>query len=99
MVKELYRLYPAKADLIEQAFIDYGITPNVNKPGSGITYDTFFSNRAVTSSVSVMGNDILVQNVTVSNGATLTITGTNSVTLDKPFNLEKGCTLEILRDN
>ena len=99
LVKELYRLYPAKADLIEQAFIDYGITPNVNKPGSGITYDTFFSNRAVTSSVSVMGNDILVQNVTVSNGATLTITGTNSVTLDKPFNLEKGCTLEILRDN
>ena len=99
LVKELYRLYPAKADLIEQAFADYGIKPNVNKPGSGITYDTFFSNRSVTSSVSVTGNDILVQNVTVSNGATLTVTGTNSVTLDKPFNLEKGCTLEILRDN
>ena len=52
---------------------------------------TIFSNQTVTSNRTV----ILSENITVSNGAKLILKGSQSITINKPYTIEKGCQLEI----
>ena len=56
---------------------------------------TIFSNQTVTSNRTVTGTDILSENITVSNGAKLILKGSQSITINKPYTIEKGCQLEI----
>lgn len=56
---------------------------------------TIFSNQTVTSDRTVTGTDILSENITVSNGAKLILKGSQSITINKPYTIEKGCQLEI----
>ena len=56
---------------------------------------TIFSNQTVTSDKTVTGTDILSENVTVSNDAKLTLKASQSITINKPYTIEKGCQLEI----
>ena len=94
-------MYPDRAADIEQIFDDYpAIDHNVSLPGTGdTTYDAFCSNRTITSSTTISGQNILVQNSTVSNGATLTLNAGTSITINKPFTVEKGSTLIMTRGN
>lgn len=57
---------------------------------------TIFSNQTVTSDKIVTGTDILSENVTVSNGAKLTLKASQNITINKPYTIEKGCQLEII---
>ena len=56
---------------------------------------TIFSNQTVTSNRTVTGTDILSENITVSNGAKLILKGSQSITINNPYTIEKGCQLEI----
>ena len=56
---------------------------------------TIFSNQTVTSNRTVTGTDILSEHITVSNGAKLILKGSQSITINKPYTIEKGCQLEI----
>ena len=56
---------------------------------------TIFSKQTVTSNRTVTGTDILSENITVSNGAKLILKGSQSITINKPYTIEKGCQLEI----
>ncbi len=51
------------------------------------------TDMTVSSSVTYSGTDVFIQNVTVSNGATMTIHGTNSITMRSPFIIERGSNL------
>lgn len=93
LVEEMYSKYPDKADEIEATFIAFGIIPNVEKPNINTgesTYDSFFNNRVVSSNYIYNGNNILVENINVSNGATLTLRGTSSVTIKPQFTCSNG---------
>ena len=57
--------------------------------------ETIFQNQTVTTNRTVTGTDIVSTNITVRNGALLTLKGTNSVTINQPFTLEAGCQLTI----
>ena len=50
---------------------------------------TIFSNQTVTSNRTVTGTDILSENITVSNGAKLILKGSQSITINKPYTIEK----------
>lgn len=56
---------------------------------------TIFSNQTVTSNRTVTGTDILSENITVSNGAKLILKGSQSITINKPYTIEKGCQLKL----
>lgn len=90
LVAKMYSKYPNKAISIENAFVRHGITPNVQKPGSDDSYDTFYTNQTVFSSYIFSGNNILSENVTVLNNASLTLKGTQSVTIKGPFTVNVG---------
>lgn len=49
------------------------------------------------SSATYSGTDVSIQNVTVSNGATLTVNGSNSITIMSPFTVESGSSLVLNR--
>ena len=95
-----YSKYPEKADEIEKAFTDNGITPNVPKPDTGdLTHDAFYTNKTVSSSFVFSGNNILTRNVTVTNSAKLTFRANKSVTINSPFTINQGAQLEITCGN
>lgn len=97
LVAKLYTLYPDKATDIESVFNDYpGIVHNVSLPGG---YDTFCANQSITSSKHISGENILVQNSTVSNGATLTLSAGTSITINTPFVVESGAKLIMVNSN
>lgn len=101
LVSKLYTLYPDRAADIEQIFNHYpAIHHNISLPGAGDTiYDAFCSNRTIASLTTISGLNILVQNSTVSNGATLMLNAGTSITINKPFTVEKGSTLIMTRGN
>lgn len=101
LVARLYTLYPERAADIERVFNNYpSINHTVSLPGTdGIVYDAFCSNQSITSSTTISGENILVQNSTVSNGATLTLNAGTSITINKPFIVEKGSKLIMTRGN
>ena len=100
LVAKMYEKYPEKADEIEKAFTDNGITPNVPKPDTGdLTHDAFYTDKTVSSSFVFSGNNILTRNVTVTNSAKLTFRANKSVTINSPFTINQGAQLEITCGN
>lgn len=100
LVAKMYEKYPEKADEIEKAFTDNGITPNVPKPDTGdLTHDAFYTNKTVSSSFVFSGNNILTRNVTVTNSAKLTFRANKSVTINSPFTINQGAQLEMTCGN
>ena len=100
LVAKMYEKYPEKADEIEKAFTDNGITPNVPKPDTGdLTHDAFYTDKTVSSSFIFSGNNILTRNVTVTNSAKLTFRANKSVTINSPFTINQGAQLEITCGN
>lgn len=57
-----------------------------------------FSNRIVNASTTVTGCKIASQSVTVTNGAKLTLSGREEVTINPPFTVNAGSQLEIKND-
>lgn len=101
LVSKLYTQYPNKAVDIEQILNNYPeVDHNVSLPGIGdITYDAFCTDRTITSQTTIGGENILVQNSTVCNGATLSLTAGTSITINSPFTVERGSTLIITGSN
>lgn len=96
LAAKMYGNYPEKADMIEKTFTDNKIILNVTKPDTGdITHDAFYTDKTVAYSIIFSGNNILAQNVTVTNNAKLTFRANNSVTIDSPFTIHQGAQLEI----
>lgn len=57
--------------------------------------DTSFNNRTVTSNTFISGGNIFTQNVSVSNGATLTFYFERSITINAPFTVNSGSQLTL----
>lgn len=68
--------FPEKVDSIKACFNRYGLIDDVEDP---ITGDVSFSGRTVSESTTVTGINISVQNVSVTNGAKLTLAGNVSI--------------------
>lgn len=81
-----------KVDSIKACFSRYGIIEDIEEP---ITEDVTFSGRTVSESTTVTGTNISVQNVSVINGAKLTLVG--KVSIGSTFLVESGSSLEIRR--
>lgn len=56
---------------------------------------TTFSNQIVNSDRTITDTEIITTNVTVTNGAKLTLKASQGVTINQPYTIEKGCQLEI----
>lgn len=82
----MYAKYPGQADAIEKAFPDSKIYPNVEKPLSG---DYYLTNQTISTSKTVTGENIVVQNVSITNNAMLTLKSGTSITINAPFVVEK----------
>ena len=76
---EMYRLYPAKESQIMAAFNRYGIYPKI----SSLT--TYVKDEVISNTKTYSNKHIVVENVSVTNGATLTLSGSGSVTIQCPF--------------
>ena len=87
LLRKMYAKYPDKADLIEKAFHDEGISPNVEKPGSDIIY---FKDKTVSSSQTINGKNIVLENVNINNYAELTLNMEKSITINSPFVVNSG---------
>lgn len=94
LVEKMYALYPDKADVIEEAFLRYNVPFSVKKPQYG---DVMIRDTVFTASNSYQGEKIVAQDVSVKNGATLSLTGTVSTTLLSEFVIEKGSNLLIFK--
>lgn len=55
----------------------------------------YFTNQNVTSDVTVRGNKVETQNITVSNGAKLTIIAPQGVKSLQPLRINSGCKFEL----
>ena len=97
LVSKLYTLYPNQAAVIEQILSDYpSINHNVSLPETDdIAYDICWVNRNVIKSTIINGENILIQNCTISNGVALVLNVGNSITVDTPFYVAAGSTLAI----
>ncbi len=95
LVAKMYGKYPAKASLIEKAFLDSGISPNIPLPEEDV-YDGTYINQSVSSSTSLSGKDVLLRNVSVTNKSKLTIHATRSATLKMPFTIDRDSQFEII---
>lgn len=91
LVAKLYTLYPDKAVDIAEEFNNYPeIKHTVNLPGG---YDVSCSNQSITSSKTIDGNKILVQNSSVNNNATLTLNAETSITIRESFVVDSSAKL------
>ena len=61
--------------------------------------DTIVNDVVYSSSDEITGDRVFIQNVTVSNGASLTINAEVSVTILAPFVIESGSSLLITKGN
>ena len=96
LVLKMYTLYPDKAVDIENVFSKYPLVKHsVSIPNGNVTC----SDRSITSSTTISGDNIFVENVTVSNGATLWLNAGTSITINKPFIIESGSELIMTRGN
>ena len=84
LVERMYANYPEKADFIEKAFNDSNIYPDVTKPQV-----CNLENQTVSSSMTVTGQNIILQNISVKNSATLTLKSENSIIINEPFFVER----------
>ena len=83
--------FPNKVDSIKACFNRYGLIDyETEEP---ITGDVSFSGRTVSESTTVTGTNISVQDVSVINGAKLTLVG--NVSIGSTFLVESGSSLEI----
>lgn len=87
LLRKMYAKYPDKADLIEKAFHDEGISPDVEKPSSNIIY---FKDKTVSSSQTINGKNIVLENVNIINNAELTLNMEKSITINSPFVVNSG---------
>lgn len=76
-------------NLIEQAINDEGA---VITKGDGTVY---IHNITYSADASVAGDYIVAENITVRNGAKLTLAPTADVTILAPFSIEANCAFEI----
>lgn len=96
LVAKMYEKYPSKADSIENAFLTYGIKPNVSKPGEE-AYDIVYVNQEVSSDTSLVGEDMLLRNVSIANKSKFTLQTKGSVTIKNSFSVNRDSQLEITR--
>ena len=93
-----YLLYPDKVTQIERILNDYSHF-NYSVPVPDPVPDTIVNDVVYSSSDEITGDRISIQNVTVSNGATLTVNAGTSVTIIEPFVVESGSSLIITKGN
>ena len=96
LVEKMYTLYPDKALQISAILSD---NPSLNHSVKIPGYDTIIYGEEYSSSVVATGDRIAIQDVTVSNGATLTVNAGTSVTIIEPFVVESGSSLIITKGN
>ena len=82
LTAKMQTLYPAIFNAIDSTFNNNGIIQ-----GGG---NVAFYNQNVTSSTVVIGDTISVQNVSVSNGATLTLRPSSRIVIDQSFTVNSG---------
>lgn len=101
LVERLYLMNPWNAVAIESVLKMYPeVKHNVVLLGMvGGPYDAVCMNRTVSSSAEVAGKRVHVENATVSGGARLTINAVESITIDKPFIVNRDAELVITRGN
>ena len=89
-------LYPDKVTQIERILNDYThFNYSVPVPDPDSVPDTIVNDVVYSSSDEITGDRISIQNVTVSNGASLTINAGVSVRIWEPFVVESGSSLLI----
>lgn len=100
LVAKMYENHPDKAFAIEKAFLNNEIIPKVPLPseGSEIPFDAFYRDKSVKTSSEFTGNDILAQNISVTDNAMLTLGFTSSITIKGPFTVERGSQLILTRN-
>ncbi len=95
LVSTMYSKYSLKADAIEKAFIDNKIKPNVDKPSN----DASCINMTISSPHTIVGENILVKDSKVINGAQFTVHATGTVTIDGSFIVNPDSGFEITHLN
>ena len=98
LVEKMYLLYPDKATQIERILKDYSHF-NYSVPVPDPVPDTIVNDVVYSSSDEITGDRISIQNVTVSNGASLTINAGVSVRIWEPLVVESGSSLLITKGN
>ena len=98
LVEKMYLLSPDKATQIERILKDYSHF-NYSVPVPDPVPDTIVNDVVYSSSDEITGDRISIQNVTVSNGASLTINAGVSVRIWEPFVVERGSSLLITKGN
>lgn len=94
LVSKMYSLYPDRVTDITEILEGHAeFKYNVSVPD--VEYDAFLVSRTVTSDELISGTNILVQNSTVKSGASLVINAGNSITINKPFVLERGSSFTV----
>lgn len=79
----------------EKVSVEIQTVKGKNDVEEPVTEDVTFSGRTVSESATVTGTNITVQNVSVINGAKLTLVG--KVSIGSTFLVESGSSLEIRR--
>ena len=98
LVARMYSLYPDKAVQIEEilnhySHFNYSVPVPDPVPDPDPDPDTIVNDVVYSSSDEITGDRISIQNVTVSNGASLTINAGVSVRIWEPFVVESGSSL------
>lgn len=95
LVSTMCGKYPLKADAIAKAFDDNDIDVNVEKPGN----DASCINMTISSPYTISGENVLVKDSKVINGAKLTVHATGTVTIDGSFTVNPDSGFEITHLN
>ena len=89
LVCQMYTLYPDKSIDIENVLKKYTFENNC----------VICSNQNISSSITVSGDKIFVENIAVNNGAVLRLDAGSSITINKPFVVESGSSLIMTKGN
>lgn len=87
LLRKMYAKYTDKADAIEKIFHDKGISPDVEKP---VTDFHYFKDKTISSSQTIVGKNILLENINITNNAELTVQMKKSITINAPFVVNSG---------
>lgn len=78
LVSKMYLLYPEKADSIEEKFLNNGFAISVEKP---VAADMTLEGKTISNDTEIKGGKISVRDALVTNGAMLTLSCKESVSL------------------
>lgn len=86
LINAMCRKYPNSAKIIRETFAKYGIV---------VENQVYCANLTITTDRIFSGENILVTDVKVENGAKLTLNGSNSVMIEGDFSVEKNARFEL----